>query len=132
MAQFEKGNTLWKDNEGFKKNRGRITKEVRNSEEFKKQKQEGHKRYRALKSLKKDIFKQMTGEDKLDKGIEKVLDMAIDKGQTKQFVDLLKLVTPKELDLTSGGAPIQMGNVVLDGKDFELKIGDEVAEKEED
>jgi len=131
MAKFEKGNTLWKNNEGFKKNSGRLTKELVNSKEFMDARKKGQERYKALNSLKKDIFKQMTGEDKLDKGIEKVLDMAIKSGQTKQFVDLLKLITPKEVDVTSGGAPIQMGTVLVDGKDLELNIGDEVAEKED-
>ena len=47
MAKFEKGNTLWKTNEGFKRNSGRLTKEMVNSEEWKAKKKAGNERYKA-------------------------------------------------------------------------------------
>lgn len=124
--KFEKGNTKWMENKEFKSKMGRLTPEIVNSEEFQRNKQKGHDRYRALNRLKKDIFKQMTGEDKISKGIDSVLDKAIE-GDTKQFVDLLKLIAPKEIDITSGGKRISMGTIKIDGDVFKLKIGDDVS-----
>ena len=130
---FKPGNTYWKDNPKFIANQGKnITKKIRNSPEFIAKKQAGHDRYKALNRIKKDIFKQLTGDDKLELGIERILHDAIVDGNTKQFVDILKLVTPKELDITSDGKAVQMGMVTVDGEDLNLNIGDKVTEKEED
>lgn len=130
MAKFEKGNQLWKNNPAFKKNIGRYTKEIVHSEEHKKACQDARDRYKAIENLKVDIFEQMTGSRKLDKGIERILTNAIKDGDTKQFVDLLKLITPKEVDVTSGGKTIQMQNIVVDGEELNLDIGQDVQKEE--
>lgn len=129
---FKPGNTYWKSNPKFKENICQLTSEKVKSPEFQEKRQAGHDQYKALNRIKKDIFKQLTGDDKLALGIERILKDAIIDGNTKQFVDLLKLVTPKELDITSDGKGVQMGMVVVDGSDLELNIGDEVSEEDED
>lgn len=132
MAKFQKGNELWKNNPGFKKNIGRFTTEVNNDEKFKEARKKGSELYKQRNRMKRDLFKQITGEDKLQKGIDVVMDNAIKKGNTKQLLDLLKIIAPNELDITSDGKQIQMGQVILNGKELELAIGEEVEQKEED
>lgn len=134
MAKFEKGNQLWKKSPEFKKHIGNWTPESVGTPEFKEKKRKGQERYKAINRLKKDIFNDMVGDKDLNihQGVKRVLHDAIVEGNTKQFVDLLKLITPKELDITSDGKAVNMGTVVLNGKELDLDIGEEVKEKEEE
>lgn len=130
-TRFKKGNTEWKKSSGVIRNMGRLTSEIVKSPEFEAAKKKGNERYHARESLKKDIFKTMTDENGIEKGVKKILKKA-EKGDTKQFVDLIKIIAPNELDITSNGNTVSMDNVLLNGKELDLEIGTKVTKKDEE
>lgn len=92
--------------------------------------QAGKERYKALNRLKKDLFEDIAKQNGFVDGIKMVVDNA-KEGNTKQLVDLIKILAPKDIDITSNGATVQMGSVTVDGKDLLPTIGETVEKKEE-
>jgi len=127
-GRFVKGNTEWQKSEEWMGNIGRINSE--NRHEIQDKINAGIKRYHQRKALKDDMFFDITKGDGVSKAMDKIVDLA-EKGDVRPMIDILKILTPKDVDITSGGEKVQMGNVIKDGKDLELKIGDKVKKEEE-
>jgi len=68
-------------------------------------KKAGWAKKRTLESLKKDIFEKLTGLDSIDRGIL-AIDKKIEDGNTRELLDLLKIITPKDIDIKSDGKEI--------------------------
>ena len=66
------------------------------------QRKAGNDRYKALNRLKKDMFKDMIGHDIPKNMISKIKDK-VDNGDVKEALDLLKIITPKDIDIKSDG-----------------------------
>jgi len=60
----------------------------------------GQKRYQALKSIKNDLFEEMIGHKIPENMIEKIKEK-VEQGDVKEALDLLKIITPKEMDINN-------------------------------
>jgi len=124
---FKKGNTAWKNSKEFVANHGRMTSEVR--KEMEPKRKAAVARYAQRRAMKDDMFYDITKSGGVQKAMDKVVQLA-EKGDVRPMIELIKILTPKDVDITSGGEKVQMGSVTVDGSELSLTIGDEV--KKED
>jgi len=110
------------NNPKFEKNKGRITKENRPSMQKAINEGKAKGRYTERAALRDDIFTEIAAKNKIGVGLGVVMKQA-EEGNTKPMLDLLKIITPKEVEATVKGEFTHMDNVQLDGIDMELTIG---------
>ena len=90
--------------QGFIDNMGRLKDPA--NQPSRESKQAGQNRYKALNMLKEDMFNEMTGHNIPKDMIEKIKDK-VAGGDVKEALDLLKIITPKDVDITTKGESIK-------------------------
>ena len=109
-------------NPKFKANMGRITKENRASMQKAINKGKAKGKYTERSALRDDIFADIAKNNRIGAGLNVVMTQA-EEGNTKPMLDLLKIITPKEVEATVKGEFTHMGEVSVDGIDLNLNIG---------
>ena len=67
---------------------------------------QGQAKYRALESLKKEILETMSDMATVDKLLVQA-DKDLDEGNSRTAVDLLKMIMPKDMDITTKGESLK-------------------------
>ena len=70
-------------------------------------KSKGKQRYEDLKRIKHDMFEQLKKDNGIDLSIEEIMKKA-KAGEGKEFLDLLRIITPKDIDVTTKGESIKV------------------------
>jgi hypothetical protein len=74
-------------------------------------KKAGWEAWRTRKQIADDMFKKMTKLGTLDKAIVKI-DEKVDEGNLREFVDMMRIMTPKETDITTDGEALNTTVIV--------------------
>ena len=84
----------------------------------------GCKRFSNRKRLANDILSVLVEDGTMKRGLD-VLNEQVDKGDVSNLMKVLPIITPKNVDLTSDGERVVMGDIVLDGAIIEPTIGED-------
>lgn len=90
-------------------------------------KSKGRQAFCDRRRLAQDMLDVLAANGTMNKGLN-LIDKEVEAGNATNFVKVLPIITPKNVDLTSNGERVMMGTVVLDGEEYDIDLGEDIKE----